>query len=80
LAWGFLGAGARNVIGGMWNVPDRSTATLMDRLYLGLKKGATPPAALRAAQLELARSTGAWRHPYYWAAFNVYQGPGTPRS
>ena len=32
-AWAFLRAGARQVIAGLWDVDDRSTAELMDRLY-----------------------------------------------
>jgi CHAT domain-containing protein len=79
LAWGFLLAGARHVIGGMWDVPDRSTADLMDRLYAAVEKGSAPAEALRTAQLALARSRGPWRTPYYWAAFNVYIGPGPQR-
>jgi CHAT domain-containing protein len=76
LAWGFLYAGAKHVVAGMWNVPDRATADLMDRFYGSLSRARDPPHALRSAQLALARSRGPWRLPYYWAAFNVYGGPG----
>ena len=71
-AWAFLQAGARNVVAGLWDVNDRSTALLMDRLYAGLAAGRTPPAALRAAKLELLRSAGPYRKPYYWAGFQLF--------
>jgi CHAT domain-containing protein len=77
-AWGFLTAGARQVVAGLWDVADRSTATLMDRMYAGMAAGLDAGAALRAAQLELARSGGA-RRPFHWAAFNAYLGPGPNR-
>ena len=69
----FMYAGARRLIVSLWNVNDKATAALMQRLYAGmLKSGKTPAAALRAAQIELMR-TRQWSAPYYWAAF-VMQG------
>jgi CHAT domain-containing protein len=54
-------------------VDDLATAELMTRFYRGmLKEGRPPAAALRAAQLEMSRSSR-WRAPYYWAGF-VVQG------
>jgi CHAT domain-containing protein len=70
-AWSFLRAGARNVIAGLWEVDDRSTAELMDALYAGLRQGMSPPQALRQAQLTLLRSQSPHRKPYYWAPFQV---------
>ena len=50
LTRGFMYAGARRVIVSLWNVNDKATATLMQRLYTGmLRSGKTPAAALRAA-------------------------------
>jgi CHAT domain-containing protein len=73
LTRGFMYAGARRVVVSLWNVNDRATATLMQRLYAGmLRSNKTPAAALRAAQIEMLRS-GQWQAPYYWAAF-VMQG------
>jgi CHAT domain-containing protein/tetratricopeptide (TPR) repeat protein len=76
--WGFpsaaLAAGARNVVGSLWRVEDRSTAKLMEEFY-----GAMAPefrdyrGALRTARLRLLRETE-WKHPYYWAAFLLYGG------
>jgi CHAT domain-containing protein/Flp pilus assembly protein TadD len=71
-AWAFLEAGAQNVIAGLWEVNDRSTAILMDRLYAEIAAGRAPAAALRAAKLDLLKSSGAYRKPYYWAPFQVF--------
>jgi CHAT domain-containing protein len=66
-------AGARRVIVSLWNVNDKATASLMQRLYAGmLRSGKTPAAALRAAQIEMLR-TRQWQSPYFWAPF-VMQG------
>jgi len=73
LTRGFMYAGARRVIVSLWNVNDKATASLMERLYAGmLKAHKTPAASLRAAQIELYRQKQ-WQSPYYWAAF-VMQG------
>jgi len=73
LAWAFLRAGARNVIAALWEVSDASTDQLMDRFYAELAKGSPPDAALRAAKLSLLKNS-AFRNPFYWAAFQLYQG------
>ncbi len=72
LAWAFERAGARNVIGALWEVNDASTPALMDRLYAGLLRGAQPDVALRDAKLELLHSPGVFRKPLYWAPFQLY--------
>lgn len=73
LTRGFMHAGARRVIVSLWNVNDRATAGLMQRLYVGmLRNKKTPAAALRSAQIEMLR-VKQWESPYYWAAF-VMQG------
>jgi CHAT domain-containing protein len=74
LSWAFLRAGAHNVIGALWEVNDASTPQLMDRLYGGLEGGSKPDEALRAAKLEMMRSSGVMRKPMYWAAFQLYAG------
>ena len=69
----FMYAGARRVIVSLWNVNDKATASLMQRVYGGmLKTKKTPAASLRAAQIEMWRQKQ-WQSPYYWAAF-VMQG------
>ena len=73
LTRGFMYAGARRVVVSLWNVNDKATAALMQRLYAGMLRGnKTPSAALRAAQIEMLRMRP-WQSPYYWAAF-VMQG------
>jgi CHAT domain-containing protein len=73
LTRGFMYAGARHVVVSLWNVNDKATAELMQRLYVGmLRSNKTPAAALRAAQIEMLR-TRQWQSPYFWAAF-VIQG------
>ena len=73
LTRGFMYAGARRVVVSLWNVNDKATAALMQRLYAGiLRDNKTPAAALRAAQIEMLR-TRQWQSPYFWAAF-VMQG------
>ena len=70
-AWAFLEAGARNVVAGLWEVDDASTAKLMESMYAQLHAGATPAQALRKAKLEMVHSEGPYRKPYYWAPFQV---------
>ncbi len=71
-AWAFMHAGAQNVIAGLWEVNDASTAALMDELYGRLAAGDPPAAALRTAKLSLLRSGTVWRRPYYWAPFQIF--------
>lgn len=74
LTRGFMAAGAARVVSSLWKVDDRATAELMKRFYqamLGEHK-LSPSAALRAAQLSLAKEK-VWESPYYWAGF-VLQG------
>ena len=71
-AWAFLLSGADNVIAGLWNVEDASTAALMVHLYEGLQAGQRPDEALRNAKLRLLRSDSAYRKPFYWAPFLIY--------
>ena len=72
LAWAFLRAGAGNVVGGLWNVADSSTAELMESLYAGLAAGKAPADALRAAKLALIATGGRHRKPFYWAPFQIH--------
>jgi CHAT domain-containing protein len=71
-AWAFLQAGARSVIAGLWDVTDSSTPGIMDVLYSQIKDGKSPADALRQAKLNLIRSTGSYRKPYYWGPFQLY--------
>jgi len=79
LPTGFLQAGATGVIGSLWTVPDKTTATLMTRFYQFWQDDGEPPAqALRHAQQqlrdEIAENLGPEKaHPYSWGAF-TYMG------
>jgi CHAT domain-containing protein len=70
-AWAFLEAGARNVVAGLWEVDDASTAQIMEGMYAQLQAGARPQYALRQAKLALVHSPGPYRKPYYWAPFEL---------
>jgi len=71
LTRGFLYAGAPRVLATLWEVDDRTTALVMKHFYEGMfVRGQRPAAALRSAQVEVARTKG-WEPPYYWAAFTL---------
>jgi CHAT domain-containing protein len=73
LTRGFMYAGAPRVVASLWQVSDVATAELMKRFYAGmLQKRLPASAALRRAQLEIARDPQ-WASPYFWAGF-VLQG------
>jgi CHAT domain-containing protein len=71
LARGFMYAGAPRVVGSLWSTNDKATAELMVRFYRKmLKENQRPPAALRAAQIEMLRDKR-WQAPYFWAGFTL---------
>lgn len=72
LSWAFLRAGARSVIGSLWEVSDDSSPRLMNTLYQGLEDGQAPASALRKAKLSLLHSNGRFQSPFYWAPFQIY--------
>jgi len=76
LARAFLIAGAKSVVASLWQVDDRSTATLMSFLYEHLAAGLEVREALRQAQLDFMKEFGDKAQPYYWAGFEVI-GDGT---
>ncbi len=67
----FLAAGAGHVVAARWSVDADATRALMKEFYKGLFSGASPAEALAAAESKIAASPG-WRHPYYWAGFDVF--------
>jgi len=74
LSWAFLRAGARNVVGALWDVSDTSTARLMDDFYGELNRGWPPEVALRSAKLAMLHTNEVSRRPFYWAPFQLYTG------
>lgn len=78
LARAFLTAGAKSVVASLWDVEDRSTATLMEGFYQHLAKGESIAIALRSSQLEFIETYGEKADPKLWAGFEVI-GDGTRR-
>ena len=78
LARAFLIAGAKSVVASLWQVDDRSTATLMNFFYEHLAAGLEVREALRQGQLDFTKEFGDKAQPYYWAGFEVV-GDGTRR-
>jgi CHAT domain-containing protein len=75
LARGFLGAGVPEMVSSLWPVMDEEAARFFESFHGHLRDGATAPAALRAAQREMASDgateTGAIAT---WAAFQFLGG------
>ena len=73
LTRGFMYAGAARVLSSLWKVDDRATAELMKHFYRSLfgTPPQSPAAALRTAQLTLAREKR-WEDPYFWAGFVLH--------
>jgi CHAT domain-containing protein len=63
----FMYAGARTIVGTLWDISDESTAHLMREFYarLGTESKAQ---ALRSAQLAVRAR---YPHPFYWAPFLI---------
>jgi CHAT domain-containing protein len=53
LSLAFLSAGARNVVGTLWNVDDEHAAAFSRRLHARLEEGERPAEAVRRAQCDL---------------------------
>ncbi len=70
LSRAFLGAGARSLVASQWAISDASTATLIERFYVGLVRGLDRDVALQAAQRSFL-DEAQWAHPYYWGAFQL---------
>jgi len=71
LTRGFMYAGAQRVVASLWKVDDVATSNLMAEFYKQMfVSGQRPAAALRAAQISLARKN---HSPADWAGF-VLQG------
>ena len=68
LAAAFFVSGARAVVASIWEVDDRATAQLMERLYAHLATGEPIAHALRMAQLDVRAEHP---HPFFWAGFVV---------
>ena len=70
LAWAFRAAGCPSVVASQWKVDEDATASLMNRLYQGLRAGQPKDVALQKAMLGVMQEPG-HDAPYFWAAFEV---------
>jgi CHAT domain-containing protein len=71
----FFVAGARRVVGSLWDVDDAATEQLIREFYTALLQGPGSPAeALRRAQIKMSKDPH-WENPYYWAGFTIEGDP-----
>jgi CHAT domain-containing protein len=72
VARAFLAAGARGVVGTLWEINDDIAARLFRRVHEQILAGHTATAALRNAQVEMIRDADArLRHPSSWAPVEI---------
>jgi CHAT domain-containing protein/Tfp pilus assembly protein PilF len=64
----FLFAGTPSVLASLWEVNDRSAVTLMHSFYDHLRQS-DKATSLAGAQRKMRRSSGTYKHPYYWSSF-----------
>jgi CHAT domain-containing protein len=65
-----LARGAQSVVASLWDVPDRSTATLMQAFYKGLlQENRRPESALTLAMRQMLQQGP--RDPVFWAPFTA---------
>jgi CHAT domain-containing protein len=76
LVRGFLHAGARDFVGSLWRVSDRTATEFMLRFHRALAAGDAPAAALRTATIQLREIHP---HPHDWAPFVLTGTGGVPR-
>ena len=77
LTEGFLLAGAKSVVGALWEVDDSATDTLMKNFCAHLANGEDKASALRLAKLDYLHTFGD-RPPAYWAAFTLVGDGSAP--
>lgn len=75
----FLFAGARSVVGSLWNVDDSATELEMKQFYVHLAQGEDEAAALRQAKLDCLQMIGN-RSPVYCAGFVLVGNGAVPIS
>jgi len=73
----FIFGGAKSVVTSLWQVKDASTADLMRRFYVALRRGQTKDLALSGAQRDCISkgSLNITAHPYYWSGFILTGDP-----
>jgi CHAT domain-containing protein len=69
---GFFFAGTSNLVASLWKVDDIATQKLMSQFYTHLtSKDMSLAQALQHAKIDMINS-GEYKHPFYWAPFNLY--------
>jgi CHAT domain-containing protein len=67
---GFAAAGIPTLLVSLWEVDDKSGATIMNLFYQGLRQGLPVDEALRKAKLSyLENATGYEASPFFWSTF-----------
>jgi CHAT domain-containing protein len=76
LTGAFLSAGGNRVLASLWVVSDAGTVYFMQRFYrLHLIEGVPGDLAMAQVKREfIAGEAGGFRHPQFWAPFNLYGG------
>jgi CHAT domain-containing protein len=73
LATAFLRAGAKHVIGTMWDIDDRITAEFSTKFHRDIRRGVAPAEALRNVQLMMIHSSDPEeRKLAAWSGFRAY--------
>ncbi len=78
LVWAFRAAGCPIIVGSQWRVDDKATSELMACFYRNLLAGLEPDSAMQRAVIEIQTIDKSWRHPYYWAGFQVFGSACAP--
>lgn len=68
----FIYAGAKSVLGSLWNISDEATASLMMEFYSNIRS-LDESEALRQAQLRMINSKE-YNSPFFWAPFYITGG------
>jgi CHAT domain-containing protein len=69
----FMTAGARNVGVSLWKIDDHATASFMTRLYRYVKDAGMSFREAYYQTRKAFREDRMYAHPYYWAAFTMYE-------
>lgn len=83
IARGFQYAGAQNIAFTLWQVNDKSTASLMSYYYQNLKSTLSRNGSLQLAKLTYLTDDSipnSKKSPYYWAAFVYYGTTDIPQT
>ncbi len=74
LAKAFTSAGIPSIVMGLWQLPDRTTSSIVTKFYRELHGNAPKPIALAAAKRDYLKQNASdpgLLHPYYWAGLVV---------